>query len=484
MSTTMAVERSVRIHDAQRRVVVIVVALAIAAGAVLSSGNATFARFIVAAAGAAVFVVLAGTDFRLALTSVFVWLIVLGFIRRLLIPFLGWSPNDPLLLVGPGCALIMLGLSARDLVPRRDALTPYVVFLFLWTLAEVMNPAQGGITTGVKGLLIYLGPLIWFFVGKRLSASQEQLVRRVILWCMIPVLLSGLYQSFIGFFPFEYHWVGVSGFGASIFIEGFKIRPFSTLTSPQEYGFILGIAMAMVWPRVLAPGLHRRRWLAFFVLLLFALILQSSRGLLIFCLVMVLVSTMLWFRSAAATLLLVVMSMTIVFVGSSYKGTVNFGDGQPWVFVNHTVNGLLNPQQSTFPLHQEMVKTALNAATKEPLGVGPGQGSIAAVKSGRASTTAENDFATTAVALGIVPAIILYVLMFTAFALAVRRFRRTHSPFDLATFGILVVCITNWWAVSMYTATTILWVTLGALAAGEARHAAAVRDAKGTVHAA
>jgi hypothetical protein len=451
------------------RMLALVVAASLAGGALLSSGNATLARFVLAAAAGMIFLVLASANMRLALASIIVWLVLLGFIRRLLIPFLGWSQNDPLLLVAPACGAIILAITDRDRVPRRDPLTPFVVFLLLWCLAEVVNPAQGSAAIGAKGLLTWVGPLIWFFVGKRLSADDDRFVRRVLLWTLIPVLALGLYHSFIGLLPFEYRWVGVSDFGPALFIDNFKIRPFSTLTSPQEYGFILAIAMAFIWPLVMA-GPHRRRWGGLLFLTFSALVLQSSRGLVVFFVAMVLLTTMLWFRSAALNLVLGALAAFVFIIGSGAHAQIELGKDQPWVFVEHTVNGLLNPNESTLPLHKELIRNALGDSTREPLGRGVGAGSLAGRQVGKLSS-AENDFATSAISLGLFPALVFEALVAVSIGIAIRRFRRTRVPHDLGTVALFVVCLTQWWAVSMYAATMLLWLAIGTLSAAEARHA-------------
>ena len=108
------------------------------------------------------------------------YLVFMALIRRLLIPESGWWPVDPLLLVGPlvaGVLIIKLFVfDRRPLAP--DLLSKMVLVLLLVSVVEIPNPAGGGIAKGSVGLLYVTVPLLWFFIGRELLS--EAVTRRML----------------------------------------------------------------------------------------------------------------------------------------------------------------------------------------------------------------------------------------------------------------------------------------------------------------
>ncbi|MFN2582366.1 MAG: hypothetical protein ABR498_06465, partial [Candidatus Dormibacteria bacterium] len=263
------------------RAAILVVAIIGAGLSVLAGGNSLIARGVMGVLGLVILAVVALSSTEIALVTLVGWLAVLGFMRRLIIPFAGWSPYDPLLLISPiGAILILLALRQGP-GRRRTLLWSMAVFLMLWTIAEIVNPLQGkSALVAAQGAMFIITPLLWFFVGWRLSAKQHDLVLRTVFTMNIVIVGEGLYHTFVGFLPFELTWVGVSGQGAAIFLPGFRIRPFSTLTSPQEYGIALSIGAMIIAARLLSG--ERDRWrrylIALYAVTAIAVFLQGSRS--------------------------------------------------------------------------------------------------------------------------------------------------------------------------------------------------------------
>jgi hypothetical protein len=447
-------------------VLLLLVGTAVLASAAAMLGGPTASRFTVGLGAVAIFLVVADSSFGLALGLMVVWLILLGFVRRLLIPFAGWSPQDPLLLVAPVGAIALL-LFAPTRAHRREPLTPLVSLLMLWTVAEVANPHQESVAVAVQGLLFWAVPLLWFFVGRHLDEATELQVHRVVLWVAVPVLVLGYYQSFVGLLPFEYTWLGVSNFGPGIFLGGFRPRPFSTLVSPQEYGYFLVFVLCLLWTRALSDRAHRRHWTTGFLVTAFALVLQGSRSVFATFLVMTAVCALAWTRKRLVRIAVATLFVVITIAAAFTNTEVSLGESKPGVLISHQINGILHPSASTFPQHSQLIREAVAIGWREPFGIGIGTTSLAATKGQVAAISAENDIATTVAAFGLIPGIVFVIFIAQSIVVALRRFRRLHTGESLATLGILIAFLTQWWAGGMYGASALLWLTLGALAGQE-----------------
>lgn len=417
-------------------------------------------------------------DRDIPLTGVFVWLALLGFVRRLAIPLIGYPEFDPLLLLGPAAAVMLWLTGVRNGERReRTTLSSLAFILFVIAFAQAFNPAGG--SSGPLALLFWVGPLLWFFVGRTITRAQLERVLRVGMGMLVPVVALGLYQTFVGLLPFEYTWVGVSGFGASIFIEGFRVRPFSTLVSPQEYGYFLAFGLIVIWCSILTSPQRRGAKSVLFALALFALFMQGSRTVfLFFSLGMVIVTTL---RARSIPLALVMLSFAgAVFVmgaqrvasGPSGPATVAHESASTAsVLAKHQIAGFTDPASSTLPLHLSMIAQGFEEAFSSPLGHGLGSQTIAVKKTESEGRSTENDVASTFHALGLFGGFAFVLFIGACFVEAARRFRRDPSFATLATCGLLVTFVTQWWAGQLYAASSYFWLVLGTLAAPLAAHA-------------
>src|SRR5688500_16708462 len=120
----------------------LVLAVGLAAAAAVATQITEVARLFIGVAGLFVFILITVSDRDLALKMITIWLIFLGFIRRFLIPFAGWSAQDPLLLVSPAVALVMLITARRFGPPPRTLSASLALFLLLWSGVQVLNPNE------------------------------------------------------------------------------------------------------------------------------------------------------------------------------------------------------------------------------------------------------------------------------------------------------------------------------------------------------
>src|SRR4051812_19749378 len=156
-----------------------------------------------------------------ALVTLF-FLPFLALVRRLLIADTGWVPNDPLLLVAPVVALFLLyrlyTLEGRRL--DRDRLATLILMLIGFAILQAFNPlGAGGIIASLGGLLFLAIPLLWFFIGRRVTDDRiVSLLLQVVVAIAVVVALYGLYQTDYGpgnrLPSWDQNWFEVAGYNA------------------------------------------------------------------------------------------------------------------------------------------------------------------------------------------------------------------------------------------------------------------------------
>lgn len=450
----------------------ILAVFAVVAGAVAIEQK-DVSRAIIGGLAMLVFALVAESNRKLALGVVLTWLVFLGFARRMLIPFAGWSSQDPMLLVSPACAAVLWFFGTRRRAQRPTLLSGLGIVLLLWSVVEIANPASPSLVVGAQAALWWATPFLWFFAGRTLSTDEHEHVLKVVLWLGIAVAAHGLYHTFVGLLPFEYTWVGVSGFGASILLPGFRIRPFSTLVSPQEYGYYLSFALTIGWTWIL----HRRAyrpWIgAGLAVGAVTLFLQGSRQILAFFVLALLVTAALRIRSAGGILVLCSAAVFAVLflipapdpVAPASPNREDVADrSTASLIAQHQASGFTAPEQSTAPLHLSLILEGFETAFENPLGVGIGTDSIAAQGVENDGPSPENDVAAVFQALGPVGGLVYVVFIGTALVLAFRTYRRHPTWLHLAWMGLFVAAITQWWSGTLYATSTIFFLALGGLA--------------------
>lgn len=466
------------------RAVALTVFAAAAAASTLSFQGV--ARYVIGIFGLLVLALVTTSDRDTAFTLILVWLVMLGFLRRILIPFAGWSTQDPFLLVSPAAAVMLWLQGARNNPPPRTMLSSIAIFLSFTALAQAVNPSTAFLV-GIQGTLFYLTPLLWFFVGRTLDGNQHDRMLRVIFLMSFPVMALGFYQTFVGLLPFEYTWLDVSGQGAAIFLEGFKIRPFSTLVSPQEYGYFMSFTCVIVWGTMI----NRRRgirWLPLFAITVIALFYQGSRGILLFFLLAMAVMAIFRTRSFAVALLAVSLfaggimfavrnPASSVIQQQPSASTTEDDQSLASALTEHQIEGITDPSQSTAPIHVDIIVEAFGVAFRNPLGLGVGATSIAGYKGGeKAAISSENDIAQVFAALGLFAGLGLAVFIMLGIATAIRLYARDRSARHLIWLGMLIAALTQWWSGQLYATSSMLFIALGGIAREHGDDLRAVRQ--------
>ena len=167
---------------------------------------------------------------RRSILVIFGWLVVLGTARRL---ESWWNVDlgrDPLLLVGPaGLATLTVQSWRAGAFKWWTVLSALVAALSVIAVLEVFNPRQGSVGAGAVGLVFWLVPMLWFWVG-RAFADERVMHATFGLFAVAGVLTSvyGLAQALAGFPPWDDQWIRDHGYSAVFIGDPFRggSRPF------------------------------------------------------------------------------------------------------------------------------------------------------------------------------------------------------------------------------------------------------------------
>jgi hypothetical protein len=97
----------------------------------------------------------------------------LGLIRRELIPSIGYQSNEPLTLIGAAVGTILfIRIASNRWITLKNFTVKIAIALLAVMIVQIFNPNQGGILVGLGGALFYIGPLLWFFVGRHHGGKQ------------------------------------------------------------------------------------------------------------------------------------------------------------------------------------------------------------------------------------------------------------------------------------------------------------------------
>lgn len=421
-------------------------------------------RIAMAVGAGSFLVVLALRVPRSVLVALVVWFVTLGLTRRLVSGISAKEAyGDPLLMVG-AVTWAFLGLVAVRLgaLANRSRVTSAVLVLAALLAASAINPLQGGLAVGLSGALVVVLPMAAFLVGR--AIVDDDLLKRLLLvvaWLGLVAAVYGLYQTFVGFPPWDERWVTEHGYAA--LNVGGVIRAFSSFSAASEYASFLGITI-VVW-LAYARGLARTS------------VGVAALGLL---------GTALWFESARGSIALTVVAVGLVFtaragltlnrsllVGAALVialptvigrlAPTQFSDAAGDRLAQHQVEGLTDPfgSSSSLPGHIDLVAAGIGNAVHDPLGVGVGAVTIAGDKYGGTARPTEADPGNVAVAAGF-PGLLAYVLVVLLavprlYRLAVRR----RDPLSLASLGIVIVTSLQWLNGGHYATAFWPWLILG-----------------------
>lgn len=410
---------------------------------------------------------LGAIQIRAGIVAVVVYLVLLGDIRRALIPLVGWSGLDPLLLLGFVSAILICALAIVNKQIRLDTpLARWTLALMVVMLLQVFNPKQGGLIVGVAGGIFLIAPLVWFWVGR--TFFTEELMRMLLFKILTPLavaaMLVGFVQVFYGYFPYQMAWYDIAGYTALGTVET-GLAPISFFASGTEHGsFLITVGIAL-WATFL---LRNKTSILLLLPLLFGVMLTGSRGPVVKILGMAVVLWALMGRNKAAWVPRGLLALVVCGIGFAWSmsqvGSLGLGGAAQSKLERQAL--LLDEGTSeggTIAVHTSLLLHGYEAAFTNPLGYGLGASSKAAVKFGSAFRPTETDIGDVMMTTGLVGGVIYHVMIVLIALTAIRYWLRTRSVLALAFVGILGVNFSLWLGGGLYAVSSILWLCIGAL---------------------
>lgn len=394
------------------------------------------------------------------------YLAFMGLIRRELIPTTGYLNNDPLTLISLFVsAVFFLRLLIRRQIPRDTITARLVAFLLGFMLLEVFNPYQGGLQVGLGGMIFYMVPFFWFFIGKTFG-SRSLIVKVVSAFIILSVLasLKGIYQTFIGFSDPENYWAEITHATQSITTRSRRV--FSFFLSFSEYVHVLSMGAVLCW----AYFLNRRFvFLVPFLLLFATVFLSSSRGSVVSVLLGMVV---LWavqgrtYRSWAPRLVLaVVLAVVGLTLGVEQIRDVKVGNAQAEDLLKHQVT-LGDPlgKESTGSGHVNMAFGGIISGFRVPMGTGLGSTTLAGAKFAESTGgSTEVDISNLFVSLGFVGGFLYIGVCLSILKAVLKYWHDYRDGLALAVIAIMFVEYGQWLSGAHYLPSMFLWLALGML---------------------
>jgi hypothetical protein len=347
-----------------------------------------------------------------------------------------------------------------------------VASLSVLAVLEVFNSRQGPVKAGVVGLLFWLVPMLWFWVGRAFADARFM---RVAFWFFaIAGVLSALYglvQAGVGFPPWDDQWIRDHGYAALFIGDPLKggSRPFAFSSSAVEYGLTVALGLFLVM-LFLASALRRKQVVQIAVLAVCvalcvaALAVSGVRTAVVTLFVAVLACVVVRLRPRPFVVLGVI-AVILLSYGALWAVNVNSlsGDGTQGS-VRRIVVGLRNPfneSDSSLPHHLRLANHGFDRAWHAPLGTGTG--STHSGDDGYATYTQDTEFDVSngAVAFGILGAALTGAILLWSVGIAAARAWRRPDLLHLATFGLLIISFRFWWNGGHYALAPFLWFVLG-----------------------
>lgn len=395
------------------------------------------------------FVAVATLNVRAAMLAVFAYLIVLGDLRRLLIPLFGWSGTDPLLMVGSMFALVVLaGALVNREIRFNTKLAKGMLVLMGIMILQIFNPKQGGLLVGLAGAMFLIVPICWFWLGR--TYATPDFLRTLLYGLVLPMALVaavyGTYQVFFGYLPHQQHWLEMNWYAG--LGDPNNPAPISLFASNTEYGMFISIGTVLAW----AAFLKGNRSAGLLVPpLLIAVALTGSRGPLFFSLAMMVGlwaalarSTAVWVLRGALAAVLAAMGLVWSLTSVTQLGL----DAHVQARLERQAQEFIHARKgeveySSAEKHFMMMVNGYLYPLREPMGLGIGAVTKAALKFGGRGYNTETHLGNSFVALGLLGGVLYHLVWGLLIITALRYWIRTRHLMALAILGVLGVTMAN-----------------------------------------
>ncbi|MCK4353420.1 hypothetical protein KAW65_08455 [candidate division WOR-3 bacterium] len=399
----------------------------------------------------------------------FLWLPFMGFVRRLLYTFNPYTKYDPILLIGIVVCIFLiikiLTFHRMELLKliKRDRLTRLLLMLLGIFTLQIFNPLQENLLVGIGGIIFYIIPVLWFFIGA-VFAKREDVIKllNLYIWIGVVVAIYGICQVYLGFRGFEKYWIQYGGY-VSLQISGGVFRPFSTFVSVSEYTTFLNIVAAIALVKII----YERKPFYLILLLIFfwAGLIGGVRGFLFKLLAVIIVLFAIKLKEWKKMAIFLSFSLLVIIVVLS---VVNY---RPGLFIKipkignaleRQVAGVIDPfgTRSTLPIYFEGIRKDLNVAfIKNPFGYGLGSTTLAAKKFGKSSGGSEVDFINVFLATSILGGILYLSIIYLIFMnLWSHRFK---NMLFICVFVIMLSSLGEIIGLAHYAIIPLFWMLIG-----------------------
>ncbi len=410
-------------------------------------------------------------DVRKGIIATLIFLPFMAFIRRALYSISPYTKLDPILLIGPAIAgfiFIDIFMFRRDQFSKtiKDSLlSRCVIALFILFGLQVFNPLQGSMLVGLGGIMYYIIPLMWFYLGRIFINGEAgvKLLKAVVIIGFV-VMIYGIYQTYFGFMGFEEYWIKYGGYTA-LHVGGI-IRAFSTFASASEYALYITVFAVII----VATIIHRKKLILLPALgiTLWAIIIGGSRGpvfMFIFTTVALLTLGLKNLKKSTFTFVLFLFVFVMMLAKMSYDPTMFSEVGRLTGVLQRQAMGILDPftpGRTTLPSHLGRVWYAfIDAFTHNPFGYGLGSTTLAATKFGGVGKGTELDFSNILVSSGIVGAVLYLVIMFQIFKEVMFLYFNSKNLRYIVVFAILFVTMGQLLIGANYALVPLLWLLIG-----------------------
>jgi hypothetical protein len=395
----------------------------------------------------------------------------LGLIRRELIPSIGYQSNEPLTLIGAAVGtLLFIRIASNRWISTKNITVKLVIGLLGVMILQIFNPNQGGILVGLGGALFYIGPLLWFFVGRHHGGKQTLTnLCTVLLVTSVIAAMIGLRQQFGEMSNVERYWMVVSKYKQ--YLSNDVVRVFGASLSFGEYVTLMSMGAMVAWTRFL-----QRKYLYALPFLFIAatIFLSSSRAGVVMLLAGCIISWSFLDKRASTRIPRIVLGVGIgiagLLLGLNQTRSLNL-DRNAAIFIEHQVEGLTNPlgsERSTAAKHAGLVEIGFTSGIRNPIGQGLGSTTIAGRRFSQGGTDSEDgtfstelDFTNIIVSTGFVGGILYMVLMGRMSWVIIKLWDVTRASTSLEWIAIAVVTFGNWLQGGYYAPSILIWSCFG-----------------------
>ena len=395
----------------------------------------------------------------------------LGLIRRELIPSIGYQSNEPLTLIGAVVGtLLFIRIASNRWISVKNTTIKITIALLVVMVLQIFNPNQGGILVGLGGAMFYIGPLLWFFVGRHHGGKQTlATIGTVLVIVSVITALVGLRQQFGEMSSVERYWMVVSKYKQ--FLTDDVVRVFGASLSFGEYVTLMSMGAMVAWARFL-----QRKYLYALPFLFIAgtIFLSSSRAGVVMLLAGCIISWSFLDKRAATRIPRIILGVAIgvagLLIGLNQTRALNL-DRNAAIFVDHQVEGLTNPlgsERSTAAKHAGLVEIGFTSGIRNPIGQGLGSTTIAGRRFSQGGTDSEDgtfstelDFTNIIVSTGFIGGILYMVLMGRMSWVIIKLWDIRRTSTSLEWIAIAVVTFGNWLQGGYYAPSILIWSCFG-----------------------